>query len=165
MPVVILLVLTALLLLFLSGDGQIDFVGRHKRCPESQNHPRKIDPEADTEPGAEQVACPQAHQEGHGQGQSQLCKEGQLRKYLIPLHGAPLPSLTARPVRIQKHMGYCNIVMEKTRLPKCPVFPICLYCFLINQETSSDIQIKDSLSAITNPLKTLSRSHFSLSYH
>lgn len=160
MPVEVLLVLAAFLLLFLPGDGQIYLVGSHKRCPESQNHPRKINPEADTETGAEKVACSQTHQDGHGQGQPQLRQESQLGKYLIPFHGAPLPSLTARPVRIQKYMDYCNIVMEKTRLPKYPVFLTCLYGFLINQETSSEIQIKDPLSAITNPLKTLSRSTF-----
>ena len=91
MPVVILLVLTALLLLFLSGDGQIDLISRHKRCPESQNHPGKINPETDTQPGAEQIAGSQTHQNGHGQGQPQLSQEGQLRKYLIPLHDADLP--------------------------------------------------------------------------
>jgi dihydroorotate dehydrogenase electron transfer subunit len=57
MTVEVSLVFTAFRLFFLSGDRQIEFVGSHKRSADSQYHARNIDPEAEPEPGTEQIAA------------------------------------------------------------------------------------------------------------
>ena len=183
MTVEVSLVFTAFWLFFLSGDRQIDLICSHKRGTDSQDHSRKINPETDTQPGAEHIAAGKAHQNRHGQRQAQLGQEGQLRKYLIPFHGACLPlprslspfvyTLPAGRV-LQQYMGYCNIIAEKTRLQRHLLFHAdiraCLFGFIISKHffRKHDQQHsrfkKNSSLADTNPAKNTQK-HFIVVSH